>query len=66
MSRHIIKVEKTTGSLRVVIPRKLVNALRWRDVAYVFIESDNQGRIVIRRLLDDQALKENDKGNKAK
>jgi bifunctional DNA-binding transcriptional regulator/antitoxin component of YhaV-PrlF toxin-antitoxin module len=63
MHKHVIKVEKTTGSMRIVIPRDIVKRLFWHHVGYVLIEDDAQGRIIIRRLLDDEALETSNKKN---
>jgi len=60
MGKHLVKIDNIKRCKRIVIPRKIIDKLKWHDVAYVFVEGDPRGRIIIRRVLDAEALKTDD------
>lgn len=66
MEKHLCKVDKSAGAFRVAIPKKLIQKWRWGNVTHVIVERDADGSIKIRRLLDEQALKEDDKADNDK
>ncbi len=57
MTIHIVKVNKTNRSFRLVIPSTIIQLRRWQDVKYVAIDDHDSNHLVIRRFLDDKALK---------
>jgi len=50
-------VQKGAGAFRVSIPMKLVLSKRWGDVKYVLVEDAREDYIIIRRFVDEKALK---------
>ena len=55
--KHIVKVDKTTVSFRLIIPRKIILKKRWGDVTHVVVEDNWGDKLLIRRLIDGKALK---------
>lgn len=56
MAKHVVKVVKARGEFRVGIPRSVIKAKHWEDVAYVLIEDHWGDKILIRRFINDEAL----------
>ncbi len=57
MSKHIVKVDKTSRSFRLVIPRNIILSQRWGAVTHVVVEDHWGDKLIIRRLFDDEQLK---------
>ena len=57
MEKFIRSVQMESGSFRLVIPKKIVLRKRWGGVKYVLVEDTSEDYIIIRRLIDEKALK---------
>jgi len=60
MAKHIVKVDKGNNAFRINIPRGIILTKRWHDTSYVVVEDDWGDKLLIRRFVDDQALKTED------
>jgi hypothetical protein len=56
--KNIVKVEKTGGTFRINIPRRVVRMKCWGDVRFVMIDDNCGDTLVIRRLLDGKMLED--------
>jgi hypothetical protein len=56
--KNIVRVEKTGGTFRINIPRRVVRLKRWGDVRFVMVDDNCGDKLVIRRLLDGKMLNE--------
>ncbi len=56
MKRVVIKVDRRDISFRITIPRKIIQQKMWNDVEYMLLEESGPDIIVLRRLIDGEAL----------
>lgn len=63
MKRSIVKVDRRDISFRVTIPRKVILYKKWTDVEYMLLEESGPDTIVLRRLIDAEALEVDDQGH---
>jgi len=54
--KHIVKVDRTTSSFRIVIPRNIILARRWGDVKYILVEDQHDDILILRRFIDGPTL----------
>lgn len=54
MKKNGVKVTKSKGGFRVIIPRKIVEKMEWNDVTRVKIEYIVGDFVLIRRMSDDK------------
>ena len=54
MAKHIVKMDTSSSSFRIVIPRKLIQILAWENIEYVVIEEFPPHGIKIRNWLDEK------------
>ena len=60
MAKHIITVAQSGGAYRIVIPKSVVLAKRWADAKYILLEDHHQDKLVLRRFVDGESLKDKD------
>lgn len=60
MAKHVVKVDKSNGAFRIVIPSKIILKKMWCDVTHVLVEDHWGDKFLIRRLIDGKALKTDD------
>ena len=60
MARFIVKVDRTNGIFRLVVPRKLIQLKMWSDVKYVLLDDSCLDQLIIRRFVDVKALETDD------
>jgi len=58
--KHVIKVANQGGQIRLTIPRRIIEAKRWGDLAFVLVEDHHDDKLVISRLIEKGALKDGD------
>lgn len=56
MAKYIVKVDKAKQVFRINIPRKIIQHNLWGNVSHVIVEYRQPDEIVIRRLIDAEAL----------
>lgn len=54
MKKNGVKVTKSKGGFRVIIPHKIVKKMGWDDVTHVKVEYIVGGFVLIRRMSDDK------------
>ena len=54
MSKNGVKVTKSKGGFRVIIPRKIVKKMQWDDVTHVKVEYIIGDFVLIRRMPDEE------------
>jgi len=57
MQKYVRSVNQDAGGFRVSLPRKLVMLKRWGDVKHVLVEDSGKDYVIIRRFIDEKALK---------
>jgi hypothetical protein len=60
MTKHIVKIDHTNRAFRMVIPKNIINLLRWNDVKYALVEPTENNQIIVRRFVDGKALETED------
>ena len=60
MAKHIIAVAGNGGIFRIVIPKSVVLAKRWADAKYILLEDQHPDKLVLRRFVDGESLKDKD------
>ena len=60
MAKHIIRVGHIDTCFRIVIPRAVISARRWEDVDYLLVDDRDPNKLVLRRFLDGESLRDDD------
>ena len=53
MSRFIVKVGRTDGTFRIVVPKSIVQLKKWDNVRYVFLDDSLPDQIILRSFIDE-------------
>ena len=61
MLRRIVKVNRNKGNFRINIPQNIIQSKRWDDVLYVLIEEGDPNTLIVRRFIDAEGLKTEDR-----
>lgn len=61
MSKHIIKIDKSSASFRLILPKQIIEDKGWLNVSHVLVEDHWGDRLIIRRLMNDESNKTQDK-----
>lgn len=61
MPKHIVKIDKSSASYRLIIPKTIIEDKGWLNVSHVLIEDQWGDRLIIRRLMNDESNKTQDK-----
>ena len=64
LAKHIMKVCRFGGQVRVTIPKLAMKGLEWDDVVHVIIEENKDGTLTVRRFMDGESLRGSDKKHK--
>ena len=54
MSRFIVKVGRTDGTFRIVVPKCIVQLKKWDNVRYVFLDDSLPDQIILRSFIDEE------------
>jgi len=65
MALWVVKVKSQKNMFRIFIPMEIIRKHMWNDTEYVLIDDSQEGKLVIRRLLDREYLKGRSKENKS-
>ena len=55
MAKHIVKVDRTNRTFRIVIPQTIIQRWRWGNADYVIIDDTNDDYLILRRLIYGEA-----------
>ena len=58
MSKYVVKVERGPTNNRINLPREVLRKKGWLGVRFVIIEDHHEDVLIVRRLIDDESLKE--------
>jgi bifunctional DNA-binding transcriptional regulator/antitoxin component of YhaV-PrlF toxin-antitoxin module len=55
MTKHIVKVDRTNRTFRIVIPQPIIQRWRWGNVDHVIVDDTNDDYLILRRLIHGEA-----------
>jgi len=66
VAKFLIKANRSSGQLRITIPKALAELKGWEDVGFFMLEGDSVNTVKIWRFIDGESLKGAIKGDKSK